>query len=73
MELPRFYKKVNLSKLTYSSVYNTKYKAVQPLFGMELQRSKRPALATQSHSFKTAVILITTNIEKAFGKKYFKD
>ena len=52
---------------------NTKYKAIQPLFGMELQRSKRLALATQSHLFKSMVILIITNIEKAFfGKEPFK-
>ena len=73
MELQRFYKKVNLSKLTYFLVKNTKYKATQALFGMELQRSKRLALATQSHSFKTTVILITTNIEKTiFRKKLLK-
>ena len=73
MELQRFYKKVNLSKLTYFLVKNNKCKAIQPLFGMELQISKRLALATQSHLFKTTVILVTTNIEKVFfGKKPFK-
>ena len=73
MELQKFYKNVKLLKLTYFSVLSTKYKAIQPLFSMELQRSKRLALATQSHSFKTTVILITTNIEKAFfGKKSLK-
>ena len=73
MELQRSYKKANLSKLTYLLVKNSKYKAVQPLFGMELQRSTRIALARQSHLFKTTVVLITANIEKAFvRKKYFK-
>ena len=51
---------------------NTKYKAIQPQCGMELQKSKRLALATQSQSFKTMAILITTYTKKTFlGKKLF--
>ena len=69
MELQRFYTNVNLSKLTCFLVKNTKYKAIQPFCSMELQRSKRLALAIQSHSFKTTFILITTN---NLGKKSFK-
>ena len=38
MDLQRFYKKVKLSKLTYFLAKNTKYKAIQPLCGIELQR-----------------------------------
>ena len=37
MESQRFYMKVNLSKLKYVLVENTKYEAIQPLCGMELQ------------------------------------
>ena len=46
MVFQRFYKEVNLFKLTYFLVKNTKYKAVQPLCGMELQRlNKKETLA----------------------------
>ena len=41
MELQRFYKKVKLSKWTYFLEKNTKYKPIQPLCGMELQRFKK--------------------------------
>ena len=41
----------------------TKYNAIQPLYGMELLTFNKKQTA---FAFKTAVILITTNIEKTF-------
>ena len=72
MELQGFYKKVKLFKLTYFSVQNTKSKPLQPLF-LWSYKDLRDLHWPQSHSFKTTVILITKNVEKAFfGKKPFK-
>ena len=66
----------NLSQIKIFLVRNTKYKAIQPLCGMELQRfNKKETLAqtciahTDTHSFKTTAILITTNIDKTFFSK----
>ena len=45
MELQRFNKKVKLFNLTYFSLKNTKYKDIQPLCGMELQRCNKKETA----------------------------
>ena len=64
MDLQRFYKKAKLFKLIYFLVKNTEYKGTQLLCGMDLQSFNNSSLPTLSHSFKTTIIFITTNIEK---------
>ena len=64
MDLQRFYKKAKLFKLIYFLVNNTEYKGTQLLCGMDLQSFNNSSLPTLSHSFKTTIIFITTNIEK---------
>ena len=77
MELQKFYKKVKLYKLTYFLVNKTKYKLfnhymVWKTKDLTKRNQQRLVLPTQSHSFKTTVILIATNIDKSFfGKNDF--
>ena len=57
MELQRFFKKVKLFKSTYFLVKNTKFKAIEQLCGMEIQRfNEKETLAETCIAYTVTLI-----------------